>query len=201
MPPQRDQLPPGTRRRRPDVMPGGWLWLLILLSIVGVLFFWLSSPKAVSIDYSSEFVGQLVKRQKEAKDDPPIIKKVVFVGTTNRLDGELARPASDISGLPEDLKQKLGSNTSFTTLVPSPDMQGDRSVTALLQEAKIPYLVQAEQGTWIGTVLMMLLPAIVLLVLFFLFLLPRFRDPLGGGFLNSYIKSPARRYDKNKGRV
>src|SRR5204863_7808653 len=34
-----------------------------------------------------------------------------------------------------------------------------------------------------------------------LILLPRFRDPLGGGFMNSYIKSPARRYDKNKGRV
>src|ERR1700757_4161262 len=34
-----------------------------------------------------------------------------------------------------------------------------------------------------------------------LFLLPRFRDPLGGGFLSNYIKSPARRYDKTKMRV
>ena len=32
-------------------------------------------------------------------------------------------------------------------------------------------------------------------------MLPRFRDPLGGGFLGNYIKSPARRYEKTKGRV
>jgi cell division protease FtsH len=47
---------------------------------------------------------------------------------------------------------------------------------------------------------MMLLPAVLLLLLL-LFLLPRFRDPMGGGFLSSYIKSPARRYERNKMRV
>src|SRR6185295_8327042 len=36
---------------------------------------------------------------------------------------------------------------------------------------------------------------------FVFFLLPRFRDPLGGGFLSNYVKSPARRYDKTKMRV
>src|SRR5207248_5994733 len=33
------------------------------------------------------------------------------------------------------------------------------------------------------------------------FLLPRFRDPMGGGFLSNYIKSPARRYERNKMRI
>src|SRR5204862_6212732 len=28
-----------------------------------------------------------------------------------------------------------------------------------------------------------------------------FRDPLGGSFLNNYINSPARRYERSKGRV
>src|SRR5262249_59514178 len=28
-----------------------------------------------------------------------------------------------------------------------------------------------------------------------------FRDPLGGGFLSNYVKSPAKRYDKTKMRV
>ena len=33
---------------------------------------------------------------------------------------------------------------------------------------------------------------------FIFFFLPRMRDPLGGGFLNNYIKSPAKRYEKGK---
>src|SRR5207253_5534684 len=40
-----------------------------------------------------------------------------------------------------------------------------------------------------------------LLLGLFLFVLPRFRDPLGVGFLSNYIKSPAKRYDKTKMRV
>jgi cell division protease FtsH len=48
---------------------------------------------------------------------------------------------------------------------------------------------------------MMLLPALLLLGVFIFFFLPRIRDPLGGSFLNNYIKSPARRYERNKARV
>src|SRR5579872_2936567 len=48
--------------------------------------------------------------------------------------------------------------------------------------------------------MMILLPSALLLFLF-LFLLPRFRDPLGGGFLSNYIKSPAKRYERSKLRV
>jgi cell division protease FtsH len=39
---------------------------------------------------------------------------------------------------------------------------------------------------------------LIIAAIFFFFLLPRFRDPLGGGFLGNYIKSPARRYEKTK---
>src|SRR5205085_410019 len=48
--------------------------------------------------------------------------------------------------------------------------------------------------------LYVLLPAVFLMALVFFFL-PRFRDPLGGGFLSNYIKSPAKRYERSKGRV
>ena len=36
---------------------------------------------------------------------------------------------------------------------------------------------------------------------FVFFFLPRLRDPIGGGFLNNYISSPAKRYEKGKGRI
>ena len=42
-----------TRRRRQDVMPGGWLWLLILILLVGVLYFTMGFGNAgqVAISY------------------------------------------------------------------------------------------------------------------------------------------------------
>src|SRR5438270_176979 len=46
----------------------------------------------------------------------------------------------------------------------------------------------------------MLIPAVLLLALILIFL-PRVRDPLGGGFLSNYIKSPAKRYERSKLRV
>src|SRR5207253_4467155 len=46
----------------------------------------------------------------------------------------------------------------------------------------------------------MLMPGVLLLGLF-LFLTTRFRGPRGGGFLSSYIKSPAKRYERSKMRV
>ena len=52
-----------------------------------------------------------------------------------------------------------------------------------------------------GPLFMFLLPTLLLVLFFFVFLLPRFRDPLGGGFLSNYVKSPAKRYDKTKMRV
>src|ERR1700719_2961044 len=51
-----------------------------------------------------------------------------------------------------------------------------------------------------STFMFFLLPMLVLAALFF-FVLPRFRDPLGGGFLSNYVKSPAKRYDKTKMRI
>src|SRR5437763_2597620 len=56
-------------------------------------------------------------------------------------------------------------------------------------------------GGWLWPLLMFLLPPLLLVGFFVFFLLPRFRDPLGGGFLSNYVKSPAKRYDKTKMRV
>src|SRR5213076_1804244 len=70
--------------------------------------------------------------------------------------------------------------------------RGDKEPLEIIREE--------EHFGWLAPLLMMLLPAVLLLGLF-LFLLPRFRDPMGGGFLSSYIKSPAKRYERSKMRV
>src|SRR3989440_4222481 len=60
---------------------------------------------------------------------------------------------------------------------------------------------EEEHAAWVGPMLTTILTTMLLLGVLVLFVMPRFRDPLGGGFLNSYIKSPARRYERTKGRI
>jgi cell division protease FtsH len=192
MPPQREQQnpPPGNRRRRPDPVPGGWLWLILLLILVFVLYYALGFGSPGTIDYSSEFLGVLVKNG--------LVKKVVFVGS-NKIEGEVKDKALDDPKVDDALKKKIRHNR-FTTLVPESDLKNG-FITTELRKNNVPYSQVEEQGAWLGTLLMVVLPSLLLIGFFVFFLLPRFRDPLGGGFLSNYIKSPARRYEKTKMRV
>src|SRR5271168_5059855 len=106
MPSPRDpNAPPGTRnRRRPEVMPGGWLWLVLLVLLVMVMMFFVSSFGGSLIDYSD------MLRLAEAGQVPggnAIIKRVVFVGT-DRIEGDLQ----------EDFRQYLDSEKIKTKLDP-----------------------------------------------------------------------------------
>src|SRR5262249_19682233 len=74
-------------------------------------------------------------------------------------------------------------------------------ISQFLIENRVPFTQEEDSSNWLGPLLMLVLPALILLALFFFFLMPRFRDPLGGGFLSNYIKSPPRRYEKSKMRV
>src|SRR6185437_2545828 len=98
------------------------------------------------------------------------------------------------------LLEKMGPGGKFCV----ERMQGnDVDVQKLLNEQSRKGLIVYSKSTaynWLLQVGMLLLPLVALLVVFFI-LLPRFRDPLGGGFLNNYIKSPAKRYERSKQRV
>src|SRR5439155_13442946 len=58
-----------------------------------------------------------------------------------------------------------------------------------------------EPTPWLGPLLFQLLIVFGLITIFVIFFLPKMRDPMGGGFINNYIRSPAKRYEKGKGRV
>jgi cell division protease FtsH len=111
---------------------------------------------------------------------------------------------NDPKDLPDDLKTKLNGAKEFWVARPQGDEISkslDARLTELVEKNKdLKWSKEEERFNWLGPVLMMLLPAALLLALFF-FLLPRFRDPMGGGFLSNYIKSPAKRYDRTKMRV
>jgi cell division protease FtsH len=136
--------------------------------------------------------------------DNHMLKKVV-VGS-DHITGELNDASTE--EVPDHAKEqvkkaldKLRGGKKFTVERVRLD---DLSLLPRLQDEVVKKGMQLTQEpdhfSWIPQALMLFLPALLLLGLF-LFLLPRFRDPLGGGFLSNYIKSPARRYERSKMRV
>src|SRR5207248_9334935 len=100
----------------------------------------------------------------------------------------------------EPIRSKLAGGKSFTTLIPQ--IGKDQSdLVRRLEQKNIQVEEVPEHGTWILNFIIVSLPFLLILGIFFLFILPRFRDPLGGSFLSNYIKSPARRYERSKMRV
>jgi cell division protease FtsH len=155
---------------------------------------WTSDRKKV--DWS-DFV-RIVKDTKQgyAKN----ISKIVMVGN-EKIVVEVKNP----DDLPDDVKEKLRGSKEFW-VARQQGQEFTKELTARLDELaqenpglKVSW--EEDRFSFLGPVLVILLPAALLLAVFFFILLPRFRDPLGGGFLSNYIKSPAKRYDRTKMRV
>jgi cell division protease FtsH len=165
-------------------MGGSWIWLVALCFLVLVVVSQTLGGQGQV--YWSDFYNLL------AKDE---LKEVYQ--TADRYYGEV-KP-KDLEKLPAELRNKMPNGKFYVER-----LQGnDADVMKLLNEKAAKGLVVYSRSSAYGWILqagMMLLPLAALLVLFFI-LLPRFRDPLGGGFLNNYIKSPAKRYERSKQRV
>jgi cell division protease FtsH len=161
-------------------MPGGWVWLAFLLVVVVVMILLEDRTPAIK---ASDF-KDLVRSGNVAK--------VTIVGA-NRVDGEL----KTLEGVPPLIGDRLKGSKKFTVQI----AEDKNKLVEDLEKHNVPYDAE-EARTWPSQLLVILLPILLIMGFFFLFILPRFRDPLsGGGFLSNYIKSPARRYERNKLRV
>jgi cell division protease FtsH len=182
-----------SRRRGPGGgNVGSWFWLALVGAVLFLVFFGNNLQGRGSIAYS-QFLEALGKADEAAK-----IAKVVYRDET-RLEVSLHKGKD---GKEQTLEFSDGkkSNSRFEVRLP----QKDEKLLARLQElsagGKITIVQEEDPLAGIGTLIMFFLPAIVILALFF-FILPRMRDPLGGGFLSNYIRSPARKYEKGKTRI
>jgi cell division protease FtsH len=175
-------------------MPGSWIWLVLLAILIGLFFLpTLSSPQPV--DYS-DFL-KLINND----EDIPYISKITFQGT-RRVTVELNY--KDEQKRPDEieaLRRKLGGSNKFSTTMPPIEMTNLNEKLTQLSQRGVQIPVEEDHTGWIGSAIMFFVLPAALLLGIFLFILPRFRDPLGGGFLSNYIKSPAKRYDKSKMRV
>jgi cell division protease FtsH len=190
--------PPSSKRGSP-LLPGGWI-VLIVLAVIAFAFV-LFGNRYKEIDYS---------RFKELMDAGEL-KSVTLMGA-DRAEGEVRNPQSDLAkGL------KLGDTGRFAVLLPPSndrgpliaeiekgDQTGKFRVDAKKNGEDLPRVVinrREEPTPWLGPLLLQLLIVFGLITLFVVFFLPKLRDPMGGGFINNYIRSPAKRYEKGKGRI
>lgn len=192
--PSREQPPGNRNRRRQEPMPAGWLWLVILLLLASVLWFALGFNSPGVVDYT-EFMNLAAAKDPDTKK-PKYFERVVIRGAT-RMIGEFKEGAVD--ALDKKIRERVRYG-KIETNIPEPE-RASGNVTKLLKDYGVQFRSEEESGAWIGPLFMVLLPSLILIGFFVFFLLPRFRDPLGGGFLSSYVKSPAKRYDKTKMRV
>jgi cell division protease FtsH len=186
MPPPRPVPPNGSPRRRPGPgMPSVWVWLMLVgMAIIAWMSFEAFSS-AGKIDYS-----QFWTLLRESK-----VSKVTIFGK-DRLVGTVKDPAD------EEVKNLKLRSGEFVVNLPPGTLEGSNSeLLRELLDKKVQVTSEGERANWFVQVLIFVLPTILLLALFFLLILPRLRDPLGGSFLSNYIKSPARRYERSKGRV
>src|SRR5262245_39634458 len=196
--PQQPQQPPNGSKRSGPLLPGGWI-LLIVLGVVAFSIFAFGN-RSTEIKYS----------QFKELMDAGQFKTVILIGT-DRAEGEVRDPNAE---LPKQFE--LGKSGRFAVNLPHSNDQ--RQLTSEIEQKdnearerlrkenkEVPPAVaisrRDDPAPWLGSLILNLLIVFGLLTLFVLFVLPRLRDPMGGGFVNNYIRSPAKRYERGKGRI
>jgi cell division protease FtsH len=171
---------------------------LVVLTVLAITYF--LSAQAREITYS-EF-SALIERGE--------VKRVVFIGN-DRAEGEVRDPNSDLARA-----YKLNGGKFVVMMLHTNDQPAlireweakDQQYRESLKKAnpadtteKIS-ISKREDPAWVGPFILNLLVIGALIAILVFIILPRMRDPSGGGFMSNYTRSPAKRYEKGtKGRV
>lgn len=185
--PQGSGKPP--KKRSFSNISGNLGWLVILFLLLVLLFS--SSVGNNNTVLYSDFVKLMFDEEDSKK-----IRKITFIGVDR-----ISVDVNDHESIKDErLKEKAGTRGKFTVNRAKLDDPG--LVAQMDKLIRNGMLVDQQEDNFAGLswFIMMILPAIILIV-FFLFILPKFRDPMGGGFLSNYIKSPAKKYEKTKMKV
>ncbi len=195
-PPALPPSPPAPKRSA--TLPQAMYLAIFLLVVAAIIFFLPDSNKTITV---TEF---------DKLADEGQVKKFVFQG--KRAEGEVRDPNADA------VKElKLGAAGKFTiNLLETNDQDKlkqslkdrdkahrDRLKKATPDDATPEIVISRADETppIIGPLIWTLLPLVIVGAIIFFFLLPRLRDPSGGGFLSNYIRSPAKKYEKTRTRT
>jgi cell division protease FtsH len=195
------------------------LWVVIALIAIAMIWIgFFGNPGSLEWGDFIQLINHTDKDAIDPEKNPKgydgykYLKHVTFVGQT-RVEGEVKTTDKNEPQLPADLQyltSKLhGGRFSAPRLLATQDKEIQDQLQLLQQlaprtgnnsEPSFRWDQSSDSLSFFTPLLMFALPLLVIIGLFF-FILPRFRDPLGGGFLSNYIKSPAKRYEKGKQRV
>ncbi|MBA2224786.1 MAG: ATP-dependent zinc metalloprotease FtsH [Thermogemmata sp.] len=195
-PPPQDNQTPSPKRAHP-LLPSSWI-LLVVLGVISIVYLTASGGREITY---SDFHKLIAAGE---------VQRVTFIGQ-DYLEGEVRDPHSALA------KQlRLPSSGHFSVNLPTTLDQTalvreweekDRQYREMLQKTapeRVPEpLVISKRGdlSWLGPFLLNLLLIGLVVGIFLFVFVPRLRDPLSGGFLTSYTRSPAKRYEKGKDRV
>jgi cell division protease FtsH len=186
MPPRANPRPNGPNRRRSGpYLPGSLILMLIFVALVVALFMNNPLGDGQTIKYS-----QLLTLSEQKN-----VKQFTFVGKDRGI-GEVKDPQTELAK-----SLNLPAGGKFQVSLPPPENRIPLDERLHRDNPEVQIDSVEEHGNWVSPILTTVLMTMLLVAVLVLFVLPRFRDPLGGGFLNSYIKSPARRYERTKGRI
>jgi cell division protease FtsH len=199
MAPSEKPTPPAPSRRfTTSLMPGGTA-VLVMLLIITVVLLLLNTRKSIN---DTEF-NRLI--------DAGQVKKFTFVGRERGI-GEVRDENHEV------VKSLKLPNKEFEVNLPFVDDQNRYFSSLRERDAKIradrkkinpddnvEEIILAKEDEPTPVILPLLyffLPLLIFGAFFFFFLWPRLRDPTGNGsFLNNYIRSPAKKYEKSRGRT
>jgi cell division protease FtsH len=193
-PPPGQQPPPAPKRGNP-FLPGGWIAIIVLGVVAFAFLAFGNRYREINISDFRELMeaGQL--------------KSVTLIGT-DRAEGEVRDPNNPIAK-----RLELGKGGRFAVNLPPSNDRGpfiaeieqkDREAQKKAGQSEPERVTigrRDEPTPWLGPLLLQLLIVFGLITVFVVFFLPKLRDPMGGGFINNYIRSPAKRYEKGKGRI
>jgi cell division protease FtsH len=176
-------------------LPGGWI-ALALIVVIGAVYLMFDPTREIKY---TEFVELIDSGQ---------VKEITLVGT-DRATGKVRDPDAERA---KSLKLNGGKftvnlpviedQTKLITYWEKKDADYREAVKKQNQPEPEKILInKRDEPTWIWNVLFQLFLLGIVIALVVFFFLPRMRDPMGGGFLNNYIRSPAKRYEKGKGRI
>lgn len=195
-PPSQDNQTPSPKRAHP-LLPSSWI-LLVVLGVIGIVYLTASGGREITYSDFHKLIGA------------GQVQRITLIGQ-DYLEGEVRDPQSSLAKqlrLPASghFSVNLPTTLDQTALVREWE-EKDRQYREQIQKTspeQVPEpLVISKRGdlSWLGPFLLNLLLIGLVVGLFVFVFMPRLRDPLSGGFLTSYTRSPAKRYEKGKDRV
>jgi cell division protease FtsH len=177
-------MPPARApRKTPTFTYVGWAGLLLLFALLTIAIWLFTAPKA--IPYSD-----FLKLAKAGR-----IQKAIFIGN-ERVEAELKPDALDS----KEAREAQLKSRSLQANLPANEKLTEKLMD-ILTDAGAEVGHQDDPFAWLSNTFIIFVCVAAFIVIFFLFIFPRMRDSMGGPFINNYIKSPARRYDKTKASV